>query len=125
MFPPAKLSLHMIHKFVYINIFTLSGCGQLWAIDGNWKLHYPICMYDVPKTADCFSNNLSYVRTCPNAPEYGGAFCLEHMEVMKNSGVPIKLKEYLEFLKQGTVTVQDTSKSMQSAAKCQGMCMLF
>ena len=43
---------------------------------------------------------------------------------MKKSGVPTELKEYIEFRKHGTVTVQDTGKSMQSAAKCQGMCVL-
>ena len=87
----------------------------MWAIHGNWKLHYPICMYDVPKTTDCFSNNLNYVRTCPNAPEHGRAFCFEHMKAMKKSGVPTELKEYIEFRKHVTVTVQGTGKSMQSA----------
>ena len=75
-----EVKINVTIIYIYISIVTLSGCGQLWAIDGNWKLHYPICMYDVPKTTDCFSNNLNYVRTCPNAPEHGRAFCYEHME---------------------------------------------
>ena len=24
------------------------GCGRLYVADGNWKLHYPICMFTMP-----------------------------------------------------------------------------
>ena len=106
--------------FNAINIVYILGCGQLWVIDGNWKLHYPICMFDVQKSTDGFSNNLNYVKTCPNGPEPGKAFCSEHADIMKKAGVPIALKEYLNFKKQGEFSAYDASKSSQSAAKCQG-----
>ena len=100
--------------------YVLSECGQLWAIDGNWKLHYPICMFDVQKSTDCFSHNLNYVKTCPNGPEPGKAFCSEHVDIMEKNGIPVALKEYLSFKKYGEFSAKDTSISSQSAAKCQG-----
>ncbi|XP_065916828.1 uncharacterized protein [Dysidea avara] len=96
------------------------GCGELWAIDGNWKLHYPVCMFDVDKSEDAFSNNLNYVKTCSNGPLPGNAFCSEHSEVMKKKGVPVTLKEYLNFKKHVQCFSGNVGVSVQSAAICQG-----
>jgi len=79
-------------------------------------------MFDVDKSTDAFSKNLNYVKTCSNGPQPGNAFCLEHAEIMKRSGVPVTLKEYLNFKKQAAHFSGDASKSSQSAATCQGMC---
>ena len=76
-------------------------------------------MYDVQKTTDCFSNNLNYVKTCSNGPEPGKAFCSEHVEIMQKNGVPVALKEYLNFKKHAEFPAGDASKSSQSAARCQ------
>ena len=106
---------------VYSTYFSTVGCGELWAIDGNWKLHYPVCMFDVDKSEDAFSNNLNYVKTCSNGPLPGNAFCSEHSEVMKKKGVPVTLKEYLNFKKHVQCFSGNVGVSVQSAAICQGM----
>ena len=77
-------------------------------------------MFDVQKSTDCFSNNLNYVKTCPNGPEPGKTFCSERVEIMKKNGVPIALKEYVNFKKCAEFSAGDASKSSQSATSCQG-----
>lgn len=76
-------------------------------------------MFEVQKSTDCFSNNLNYVKTCPNGPQPGKAFCCEHLEIMEKNGVPVTLKEYVNFKKHSEFLVKDTNKS--SAARCQGL----
>jgi len=74
-------------------------------------------MYDVDKSTDGFSSNLNYVKTCSNGPQPGNAFCSEHAVTMKNNGVPVKLKEYLDFKKS---VVLSSGHATKSAATCQG-----
>lgn len=76
-------------------------------------------MFDVDKSTDAFSKNLNYVKTCSNGPLPGNAFCLEHSEIMKKNGVPVTLKEYLNFKKHAVPSSGHSSNS-QSAATCQG-----
>ena len=38
-----------------------------WKSDSNWKLTYPICMYQVPKRVP-FGDTLQYVSSCPKQP---------------------------------------------------------
>lgn len=58
-----------------MSLITFAGCSSLWAIDGNWKLHYPVCMYQLPLQTQAFKGNLKYVNTCPQSPVHGMAFC--------------------------------------------------
>ena len=60
-----------------IILYLFIGCGKLFAVDGNWKLCYPICMYRVPKEMSGFDGALQYVDSCPNEPATGMAFCGE------------------------------------------------
>ena len=83
-------------------MFIYLGCGTLWACDGNWKLSYPVCMFDVPKEVTGFSGQLNYVNTCPNQPEPGKAFCSEHIEVCKDKDIPTAIKAYKQY-KKGTI----------------------
>lgn len=80
---------------------TFLGCGTLWSLDGNWKLSYPICMYNAPKEISGFSGQLNYVSTCSNQPENGQAFC---RRVVASKGVPTTLKEYSKYKKKDKVT---------------------
>ena len=75
------------------------GCGSLWSCDGNWKIVYPVCMYNVPKTVAGFSGQLGYVDTCPNEPVNKMAFCKEHCVEAASQGIPTELRKYLEFKK--------------------------
>jgi len=78
-------------------------------------------MFDVEKSTDTFSKNLNYVKTCSNGPLPGNAFCSEHTEIMKKNGVPVTLKEYLNFKRQVADSSGHASEASQSAATCQGM----
>lgn len=95
------------------------GCGQLWAIDGNWKLRYPICMYSSPKQVSAFSGGLGYVDACPNSPFHGMAFCEEHCEALKCKGVPVKLRDYVECKRNNELPTLNNCKL--STSECQGM----
>ena len=86
------------YNYSYV-VFGYLGCGTLWACDGNWKLSYPVCMFDVPKEVTGFSGQLNYVNTCPNQPEPGKAFCSEHIEVCKNKNIPTDLKAHKQYKK--------------------------
>ena len=102
----------------------LKGCGRLFAIDGNWKLRYPICMFQFPQQVLAFKKNLSYVNTCSNSPLHGMAFCTNHCEMMKQNGVPTELKEYLKYKKEVSSKIPSTTASSSnsfSAGDCQGM----
>lgn len=105
----------------FINVLKQNfiGCGSIWAINGNWKLRYPICMFQSPKQVLAFKNNLSYVNSCPNSPEHGMAFCMEHCEWMRKNGVPTKLQEYLVYKKEHNSTMLIASQ-LSSAIDCQG-----
>ena len=100
-------------------IAIAAGCGQLWAIDGNWKLRYPICMYSSPKQISAFSGGLDYVDACPNSPLQGMAFCEEHCEALQSKGVPVKLREYVEYKKKNELPVLGDSNL--STSEFQGM----
>ena len=82
-------------------------------------------MFDVDKSADAFSKNLNYVKTCSNGPLPGNAFCLEHTEIMKKRGAPVTLKEYVNFKNHAANSSGHANKSSQSAATCQGMCYVL
>ena len=81
------------------------GCGRLFAIDGNWKLCYPICMYDVPKEVSGFDGELQYVSSCPNQPAFEMAFCDEHCKVASAQGIPCGLREFRKYSLKGLCSI--------------------
>ena len=101
--------------------YYLVGCGSLWSLDGNWKLTYPICMYQVPKNVS-FGGTLKYVSSCPKQPVANMAFCVEHCEMAKKQKIPTELHEYLKY--KNKVPNPDhphtTCTDSQTAADCQG-----
>ena len=78
-------------------LFNFVGCGKLFAVDGNWKLCYPVCKYRVTKEISGFNGSLQYVDSCPNEPAAGMAFCGEHCEDARKKSIPCKLKDFLKF----------------------------
>uniref|UniRef100_A0A1X7UPD7 CxC5 like cysteine cluster associated with KDZ domain-containing protein n=1 Tax=Amphimedon queenslandica TaxID=400682 RepID=A0A1X7UPD7_AMPQE len=102
------------------------GCGTLWSCDGNWKLTYPICMFDTPKELSGFSGQLNYVSACPNQPENGEAFCEEHKEKAKSLGIPTILGDYVKYKKQNSRDIglagkkADKQVDLHAASDCQG-----
>ena len=72
------------------------GCGTLFSIDGNWKLRYPTCMYNVPRIGvPGFGGALRYVDSCPNQPMHGMAFCVDHCHIAEGEGIQCALREFL------------------------------
>ena len=86
-----NININIMGKIIYcISV----GCGTLWSCDGNWKLVYPVCMFNVPKEVSGFSGQLRYVDTCPNQPEPGKAFCSMHCSLAEKDGIPTGLRAY-------------------------------
>ena len=77
----------------------------MFAVDGNWKLCYPICMYSVPKEVSGFSGALQYVDSCPNEPSAGMAFCDEHCKAADEEGIPCRLREFLRYSSKGYTSI--------------------
>ena len=69
----------------------------MFAVDGNWKLCYPICMFSVPKEISGFEGALKYVDSCPNQPAVGMAFCEEHCRAADKQGIPCGLQEFRKY----------------------------
>ena len=82
------------------------GCGKLFAMDGNWKLCYPICMFEVQKYVSGFDGALKYVDSCPNQPVPGMAFCNNHCKKADSLSIPSKLREFLQYLKKNNGTIE-------------------
>ena len=69
---------------------------EIWAVDGLWKLVYPICMYCSPKQISAFKGQLNYVDNRPEQLANGKAFCENHCRVAEENGVPSGLQEFLK-----------------------------
>ena len=69
----------------------------MYSFDGNWKLVYPVCMFQVPKEVTGFSRRLRYVDTCPHEPMSGKAFCEAHCMEAETKSIPTKLRDYLRY----------------------------
>ena len=91
------LSYTIGYALLILWICRYTGCGTLFSIDGNWKLNYPICMYQAPKDVSGFDGKLNYISSCSNGPLPGKAFCLHHCAVVEKEGVPTGLREFLQF----------------------------
>ena len=67
---------YQIKKFcnfiVLLHIFYIqTGCGVMYVADGNWKLKYSHCMWQVPVNVEGFNNQVNYPDVCPLSPERG------------------------------------------------------
>ena len=82
-------------------------------------------MYQPAQHTITFSKNLSYVNSCPNSPAHSMAFCNEHIEVIKQLGIPVTLKEFLKYKKEHNITEINASTLSVSAADCQGYIQLL
>ena len=69
------------------------GCGRLYVADGCWKLHYAICMYNVPteKGTEKYLPNV-----CTRAPMTGQAFCSAHCKELESDGIPTGLRPFIK-----------------------------
>ena len=105
-------------------LIACTGCGTVWSMDGNWKLTYPICMFQVPKCGKAFSGKLRYASSCPKEPLPGMAFCGEHCNTADKLGVPKSLHGYLEHCRQKKLAVSGSatlSQIEENVADCQGI----
>ena len=100
------------------------GCETLWSLDGNRKVTYPICMYQVPKSAP-FGGKLQYVSSCPKQPVPRMAFCVEHCKMARKQNIPVDLHGYLRFCnncpKESTPKTSDQAQPQETATDCQGV----
>ena len=83
--------LHAV-TIMYMHMIILQAVEPFWSLDGNWKLTYPICMYQVPKNVP-FGGTLQYVSSCPKQPVPNMAFCVEHCEMARKQKIPSELHE--------------------------------
>ena len=88
------------HEEIYQHNTCSKGCrdrGCKWVIagDGNWKLRYPICMWDaqqsIPKDLGEYLPN-----ACPDSPVYCHAFCEHHCTIAKKLGKPTLLNDFIK-----------------------------
>ena len=99
------------------------GCKWVIAMDGLWKLRYPICMWN---TKNSYPTDLQeYLpNACTNSPDNGKAFCALHCSVAKELGRPTKLNDFLAscganpnaFTKDGKSKVTEDLKQMANEA---------
>ena len=62
-------------------VFTCTGCGQCWTMDGNWKITFPHCMYPVEFTIPGLPG-ISYPDVCQGQPlSTKQAFCRLHQDL--------------------------------------------
>ena len=68
----------------------------MYMTDGNWKLKYPHCMWNVPIEVEGFDKQVNYP-ICPISPERGQAFCKTHCEMTRKNNIPRGLHEFLKY----------------------------
>ena len=71
--------------------FFVVGCGQLYVVDGNWKLCYGHCMWKVPVTVLGFGEAKYPTSVC-----YRHTFCDQHCEMAVAAGYPLELLLFLK-----------------------------
>ena len=79
-----------------VHINFILGCGKCWAIDGNWKLCFPHCMFPVV----CKVPNLPLLKfpsVCTSQPKSKSAFCVAHYSKAEQLGYPTDVKGFLRF----------------------------
>ena len=68
-------------------------------LDGDWKLCYAHCMFPVEAEILGYEGEINYPDVCPRNPEYQSAFCDRHSCIVKQKGIPTKLRDFLEYAK--------------------------
>ena len=63
--------------------------------DGNWKLHYPICMFTMPSAVRGLEEFVPNV--CTQEPATGKAFCVQHCGVLEREGIPTALRTFIRY----------------------------
>ena len=99
------------------------GCKSVLVIDGNWKLRYPICMFN---TEHAYPSELTKFlpNVCTESPNGENAFCRNHCATADKLGLPKKLSEFLTYCGanpkqyniEGKGKVQTVLKQMADAA---------
>lgn len=74
-----------------------SGCGQLYVMDGNWKLCYAHCMFPVDVKIPGYEKEINYPKICPLSPKYKSAFCPRHHDIVEKTAIPTELKHFVLF----------------------------
>ena len=99
------------------------GCEKITVFDGNWKIQFPICMWE--SSTDYPTEITGFVpQVCPEQPEHRSAFCSLHGKAAKSLGKPFKLREFLKscgtdpdnFTKEAKGKVKAVLKTMASRA---------
>lgn len=71
------------------------GCGQLYVMDGNWKLCYVHCMFPVDVKIPGYEKEINYPNICPLTPKHQSAFCPRHHNIVENKDIPTNVKQFL------------------------------
>jgi len=78
-----------------VNLLTFAvGCGLAWAVDGNWKLTFPVCMFPIRDTQPGM-HGLNAPNVCPDQPSGNAILCKEHLALAQQRGYPITVKAFL------------------------------
>ena len=99
--PPQKPQDNCLHspwtRLTQCHFFsnTHAGCGKCWAIDGNWKLTFPHCMFPVTTCIPGMSK-INFPNVCTKQPKGNSAFCCEHHEVALSKSVPTDVRKFLQ-----------------------------
>ena len=76
----------------------VTGCGNCWTVDGNWKLTFPHCMFPVANVVPNF-RELSFPAICPEELLGNKAFCSDHCTVAEKHGCPTNIRSFVKFQK--------------------------
>lgn len=70
-------------------------CGKFYVADGNWKLHYPICMFTMPSAVRGLDEFVPNV--CTEEPATGKAFCVQHCAAVEKLNIPTDLRPFIKY----------------------------
>ena len=72
------------------------GCGHCWAMDGNWKLSFPHCMFPLTSHIPNLPA-LHFSNVCPRQLKPKSAFGIDHYSKAQSQGYPTDVKGFLTF----------------------------
>ena len=87
---------YIIMQVYELSIIFYLGCGFVWAVDGNWKICFPHCMFPVKATVPGFKG-ITFPDVCPEQPKGNCVFCPAHLRVAEERQYPTDLKGFLKF----------------------------
>lgn len=75
----------------------VTGCGQCWSIDGNWKLTFPHCMFPIETTIPGLPE-ANYPDVCQGQPKTSKhAFCEVHHDVATKIKIPTDIRGFIHY----------------------------